>query len=586
MESYAINHIVLGYLFAGTAHLAVMLWLLGHPARNVMKSTLCIWEAIGSIWHLGMGVSEIFLVNPEMKSFFGIPHVVWAKTTMTFSILTSMAVITFIYAILQRARDKIWLYWMVHLGVICVIILLGGNPWEEDGQEMIDLFGLIGPLFCYFFGLSLMIYTYFRNREHQLRMRIVCTTLGLGFAVVLFAVFGNILPQIYGWDSARLQSYILIFNGGWISSFVMIAAVRYGIVRMELDQIAEDIFTNMADPVILIDPSSRKKRINPAGSARFPSMFSHAPYPPIHEFIAAETMKQSPFETQTLVPREKSIFSCNLSTVQQGEEVLGQILVMRDITKEKEVDRMKTELTSTVSHELRTPLTSVLGFAKLIQKRFDKMVLPRFEPQNKKEARAIKQISQNLEVIVSEGTRLTNLINDVLDISKMEAGKLDWNIQSHEIDAVVQQALAASSGLFSRKPSVSLIEDHRSPMPTLMIDADRIIQVLLNLISNAVKFTAEGSVTVRSEIVDEHFQMSVVDQGVGIAEGNLSKVFEKYKQVGEQSEDMQKGTGLGLPISKEIIEYHNGKIWVESTLGEGSTFFFTLPINADRQTEE
>ena len=115
----------------------------------------------------------------------------------------------------------------------------------------------------------------------------------------------------------------------------------------------------------------------------------------------------------------------------------------------------------------------------------------------------------------------------------------------------------------------------------LDVDADRIIQVLLNLISNAVKFTKEGTVTVRSEIIDTHFQISVVDQGVGIAKGNLGKVFEKYKQVGEKSEDTQKGTGLGLPISKEIVEYHKGKIWVESTLGEGSTFFFTLPLTQE-----
>ena len=253
--------------------------------------------------------------------------------------------------------------------------------------------------------------------------------------------------------------------------------------------------------------------------------------------------------------------------------------MMRDITREREVDRMKTEFTSTVSHELRTPLTSVLGFAKLIQKRFSTVVVPRFEPADKKEARAIKQIGQNLEVIISEGTRLTNLINDVLDISKMEAGKTDWNIKTQPLDAVIEQGVAASTGLFSRKPAVVLIEDHQSPLPTLPIDADRIIQVLLNLISNAVKFTDEGQVTLRSKTSGTTITISVIDQGIGIEPADQSKVFEKYKQVGDQLTDRPTGTGLGLPISKEIVEHHGGEIWVESVAGQGSTFSFTLPLS-------
>ena len=158
--------------------------------------------------------------------------------------------------------------------------------------------------------------------------------------------------------------------------------------------------------------------------------------------------------------------------------------------------------------------------------------MPVFEPATKKETRAVKQIGQNLDIIISEGTRLTNLINDVLDISKMEAGKIDWNMQQHDLSEVVAQAVAASSGLFARKPEVQLVEDHRSPMPTLEVDGDRIIQVLLNLISNAVKFTDEGAVTVRSERIGDTFQVSVVDQGIGIAPPDQPKVFEKYKQVG------------------------------------------------------
>jgi len=243
---------------------------------------------------------------------------------------------------------------------------------------------------------------------------------------------------------------------------------------------------------------------------------------------------------------------------------------------------MKTEFTSTVSHELRTPLTSILGFTRLIQKRFQGIVQPKFEAETKKEERALKKIDENLEVILSEGARLTNLINDVLDLSKMEAGRIDWSVQTHEMEKVIVQAIAASAGLFSAKPKVSLEEDHRSPMPTLEVDGDRLIQVLLNLLSNAVKFTDSGAIVLRTENTGTEFQVSVIDRGIGIADGDRAKVFEKYRQVGDQLTDRPQGTGLGLPISKEIVEYHGGRIWVDSVLGKGSTFSFTLPLNAPK----
>ena len=375
-----------------------------------------------------------------------------------------------------------------------------------------------------------------------------------------------------------MRAYILIFNGGWISSFVMVAAVRYGIVSMQLDEIAEDLFTHVADPVILIAPDGQISRVNPAAVERFPSVFTGSKLPRIGTFIETEHLASETFETRTLSASEDRVFVCNLSEVKRGDELLGNILHMRDVTREKEVDRMKTEFTSTVSHELRTPLTSILGFTKLIQKRFESVIRTKFEPETKKEERALKKIEENLEVILSEGTRLTNLINDVLDLSKMEAGRIDWSIQTHSLEKIINQAIAASAGLFSAKPVVTLEEDHQGPMPTLEVDGDRLIQVLLNLLSNAVKFTDSGAILLRTETIGPNFQVSVVDRGIGIADGDRAKVFEKYRQVGDQLTDRPKGTGLGLPISKEIVEHHGGRIWVDSVLGEGSTFSFTIPL--------
>ncbi len=277
-----------------------------------------------------------------------------------------------------------------------------------------------------------------------------------------------------------------------------------------------------------------------------------------------------------------SIFRENVSEeVQVEENYLGTVILIRDITAEKEVDRMKTDFISTVSHELRTPLTSVLGFAKLIQKKLDESIFPLIQTEDKKIKRSIRQVTENIEIIVSEGTRLTKLINEVLDVAKIEAGKMQWNMQNLSIIEVIDRAFSATSALFDQK-SLTPVREIPSDLPNIEGDKDRLIQVVINLISNAVKFTEKGSVTCRVQQQDQTIVVSVIDQGVGISESDQPKVFEKFKQVGDTLTDKPQGTGLGLPISKEIIAYHGGKIWVESELGKGSTFSFSLPIATEK----
>ena len=270
----------------------------------------------------------------------------------------------------------------------------------------------------------------------------------------------------------------------------------------------------------------------------------------------------------------------DIDTSENAEPItsyLGTVILIRDITAEKEVDRMKTDFISTVSHELRTPLTSVLGFAKLIQKKLEESILPLIQTDDKKVNRSIRQVTENIAIIVSEGTRLTKLINEVLDVAKIEAGKMQWNMDRLEITEVIDRAFAATSALFEQK-GLEPIKAIASDLPKIQGDKDRLIQVVINLISNAVKFTDKGCITCQVKQQDQSIVVSVTDQGVGISESDQPKVFEKFKQVGDTLTDKPQGTGLGLPISREIVEYHGGKIWVESELGKGSTFSFSLPI--------
>ena len=179
-------------------------------------------------------------------------------------------------------------------------------------------------------------------------------------------------------------------------------------------------------------------------------------------------------------------------------------------------------------------------------------------------------------MVVSEGERLTKLIDDVLDLAKIEAGKFTWNTTSVTVSDVIERAIAATASLFEAK-KLNLIRDIEPELPTVNGDQDRLIQVVINLISNAVKFTDVGSITCSARLRDNEVVVGVTDSGIGIAPADHQKVFEKFKQVGDTLTDKPKGTGLGLPICKEIVEYHGGRIWVESEPGKGSTFWFTLP---------
>ena len=239
--------------------------------------------------------------------------------------------------------------------------------------------------------------------------------------------------------------------------------------------------------------------------------------------------------------------------------------------------KLRSSFLSTVSHELRTPLTSVLGFAKIIKKRLEEKIFPVVGSTDPKIEKIIKQISDNLDVVVSEGERLTHLINDVLDLAKIEAGKMEWNMETVSMSEIAERAIAATTSLFEHN-GLTLEKKIQSDIPDISGDGDKLIQVMVNLISNAVKFTPQGTVTCGIVHKGDEVVVSISDTGIGIAPEDHAAVFEQFKQVGDTLTDKPKGTGLGLPICLEIIEHHGGRIWLESELGKGSTFLFALPI--------
>jgi len=236
----------------------------------------------------------------------------------------------------------------------------------------------------------------------------------------------------------------------------------------------------------------------------------------------------------------------------------------------QELDRLKDDFISTVTHELRTPLTSIRAMAEILQSRPDLDAARR---------------ANFVSVIVKESERLTRLINQVLDLAKLESGAADWHSGEVDLRSLIEDAAASTAALL-RERGVRLTMDLPTSVPVVRSDRDRLMQLLLNLLSNAAKFCQPGAgeVTITLTVRPTELQVDVRDNGIGIAAEHHESIFEKFRQVGDTLTDKPQGTGLGLPICRQIIRRLGGRLWVDSTPGAGATFSFTLPRDANPTT--
>ena len=231
----------------------------------------------------------------------------------------------------------------------------------------------------------------------------------------------------------------------------------------------------------------------------------------------------------------------------------------------KELDRMKDDFMSTVTHELRTPLTSIRALSEILLE----------TPQA-----SLAERQKFLGIIVKEAERLTRLINQVLDMAKIESGNAEWHTSELDLREVIEESVAATYATFNDR-HVTLTQDLAPHTPRIRADRDRLIQVMLNLLSNAVKFChpTRGQVHVSLRQEPGGLRVDVRDNGSGISAANQKIIFERFRQVGDTMTNKPQGTGLGLPISRHIIERFGGRLWVQSEPGNGATFSFTLPFS-------
>jgi signal transduction histidine kinase len=295
------------------------------------------------------------------------------------------------------------------------------------------------------------------------------------------------------------------------------------------------------------------------------------------EFCADE--QRTPGEVQTttvrLINPTQELHVLSVPTQDRHGQTTGRLWAVSDVTREREVDRLKNEFVSIVSHELRTPLTSILGYTELLLARD-------FAPDDQK---------QFIKTVYDQATHLSQLVEDLLGVSRLDAGKVKlnrWVIALRQVIAELTNQLNAQ------------LERHRllirldNELPPVFVDRDKVKQILFNLLTNAIKYSPDGGevelvvaeirpAQVQTALPPDHppgrwVVVSVRDQGLGIAPEDLSRIWERFYRVDNTNTRRIGGTGLGLSITRGLVELHGGRIWVDSTVGEGSIFSFTLPV--------
>ncbi|MBN1934841.1 MAG: GAF domain-containing protein [Anaerolineae bacterium] len=266
--------------------------------------------------------------------------------------------------------------------------------------------------------------------------------------------------------------------------------------------------------------------------------------------------------------------SSAIEVAQLFEEVQRRAVEIERVAEElREIDQFRADFLATMSHELRTPLNSIIGFSRVMLKGID-------GPLNEMQ-------QTDLEAIYNNGQNLLRLINDILDQSKIDSGKMELILENNVdiVELLIKEFSTIEIQVRQKEKSIELVRDFASDIPTIRADGARLRQVVRNLLSNADKFTEQGSITIKAWHEEDLVYVSVADTGVGMPAEKLGLVFEKFRQIDSSSTRAAEGTGLGMPISRTLVELHGGRIWVESEAGAGTTFTFYLPIGGPQAEE-
>lgn len=596
---YNITLVILSYIVAVLASY-VALNIVGRLRAEQNTKAKLYWLA-GGAFAMGAGIWSMHFIG--MLAFILPMPMMYEFGWTSFSLLVAILASTFALYILQKKR-----FTTSHLIGCGLILGLAISTMHYTGMEgmkihinihydpLLFLLSIAIGIFAAEAAIWLALRTNQKLGARQLPLQLMSALImglaicGLHYTGMTAAVFTPHAEHLIMPDQAINPNYLAFFIAGitiLVASLALTASTYYKKMVLAVQNEKEFLnamLDNLKDGIIACNEAGKITVLNQALQKNIPASMSKKTIADLFEQFTIFGPDEKPLDIHHFslaLNEEEAVHLDNLTlqfksnvihnVVIDGQKIinsdgknLGIVIVVHDVTELKQTEKLKNEFVSIVSHELRTPLTSIRGSLGLLVSG----MLGTFPEKAQK----------LLEIANNNCERLLWLINDILDIEKIEAGKMNFELKPYEVNALVRETIEANH-MYANKYEVSLLFNPTPDPHYVQVDSGRFMQVLTNLISNACKFSPKGSeIKVNVEEKGNDIQISVIDQGTGIAEEFHDRIFQKFSQADSSNTRGKGGTGLGLNISKKIMEKMGGSLNFASLPNQGATFYFSLPI--------
>lgn len=495
---------------------------------------------------------------------------------------------------------------LIYLDFVTPLILVGPQKknwgWTYLYQENSFLlnFYLLWVILLPVLSIILCVRCYYITTDHRKKLQAKYFSIGVFFSLIIYLIFDFVLAIIFESDIPEFGTTSFTLT----SILIGYAIWKYKLFKLDPISVVVNVARNLSDAVILTTITNKIKAVNQITLKLFEYQKHELINHPINILFSEENNKIFSNKEQLLEKSEienvkpaietfiktkmgkKIPVSLSISFIRDKEgELHGIVYLMRDITERKilenklkkaleeqklhidniiKASQYKTNFLSSMSHDLRTPLNAIIGFSDLL---LDESYGNLNEDQ-----------IDFLSDIKSSSDHLLELIEHVLDISKIESGELKLNLQNFELNSLIDEIKSVLKPLYSKKSLYFKVEGLNA-QETIYADLVRLKEVFYNLLSNAIKYTIKGGITLQIWKDDNRWKFNVIDTGIGIAKENYELIFKEYKRVESLYVSSTLGTGLGLTLAKKLVNLHGGEMYFTSKLGEGSTFTFTIPKN-------
>ncbi|MCK4238745.1 MAG: PAS domain S-box protein, partial [Candidatus Lokiarchaeota archaeon] len=539
----------------------------------------------------------------------------WLKLTLLFPLALSFLFhFCLIFSKISKNKSKKILFPLIYIPtgiLICLdfatpLILVGPQKknwgWTYLYQEnsfLLNLY-LLWVILLPVLSIILCVRCYYITTDHRKKLQAKYFSIGLFFSLIIYLIFDFVLAVIFESDIPEFGTTSFTLT----SILIGYAIWKYKLFKLDPISVVVNVARNLSDAVILTTITDKIKAVNQITLKLFEYQEHELINNPVNILFSEENNKIFSNKEQLLEKSEienvkpaietflktkmgkKIPVSLSISFIRDKEgESHGIVYLMRDITERKilenklkkaleeqklhidniiKASQFKTNFLSSMSHDLRTPLNAIIGFSDLL---LDESYGNLNEDQ-----------IDFLSDIKSSSDHLLELIDHILDISKIESGELKLNLQNFELNALIDEIKSVVKPLYSKKSLYFQVEGLNEPK-SIYADLVRLKEIFYNLLSNAIKYTIKGGITLQIMEDNNRWKFNVIDTGIGIAKENYELIFKEYKRVESLYVSSTLGTGLGLTLAKKLVNLHGGEMYFTSKLGEGSTFTFTIPKN-------